>query len=278
MTDPITGLNAAVEGRYRIEPELGEGGMATVRRFGGLLLVACASLGHADVAAQTIDGMLFDRVTSRPIDQAVVRLHTAEMNYVAMSLTDEEGRFVLESPVAGDFILSASALGYESTTDPRVFTLPQGSLTLLQFRIQPRPIEIAGFTIETRTQPYLVQNGFVARANQGSGRFITPEDIERIKPLGTADLLTRTPFVKKEYPLGGERIVMRARGLAGTCTPSVYLDGHPVLMYGFSLDAIAPVSELQAVEIYRSSALAPYRYGGGTGGGCGVILLWTRAR
>ncbi len=32
MTDPITRLNDALEGRYTIERELGEGGMATVRR------------------------------------------------------------------------------------------------------------------------------------------------------------------------------------------------------------------------------------------------------
>ena len=30
MSDPVTRLNASLEGRYRIEPELGEGGMATV--------------------------------------------------------------------------------------------------------------------------------------------------------------------------------------------------------------------------------------------------------
>ena len=30
MTDPVTRLNAALQGRYKIERQLGEGGMATV--------------------------------------------------------------------------------------------------------------------------------------------------------------------------------------------------------------------------------------------------------
>ena len=30
MTDPVTRLNAALDGRYPVEREIGEGGMATV--------------------------------------------------------------------------------------------------------------------------------------------------------------------------------------------------------------------------------------------------------
>ena len=35
-SDPITRLNAAIEGRYRIERELGEGGMVRRRRIQSL--------------------------------------------------------------------------------------------------------------------------------------------------------------------------------------------------------------------------------------------------
>ncbi len=35
MPDPVIRLNEALEGRYAIERELGEGGMATMKQTGG---------------------------------------------------------------------------------------------------------------------------------------------------------------------------------------------------------------------------------------------------
>ena len=248
-------------------------------RLCGLLLIACATLGHVDLAAQSIDGILLERGTDRPIDMGLVTLFGVDGDSVASVLSDGAGRFRVESPEAGEFRLAASALGYRPTVASSVFMLAEGGSMSLEFRIEPLAIEVGGITVEARSslirQPKLVLNGFVERAQQGFGRFITPVDIEKSAAMSTADLLMRTGRVTTRYAIGGDRIVMR--GTRGYCTPIVYVDGVRISMSGLSLDAIAPVSVLEAAEVYRSGNEAPVQYGGGMGG-CGVIVLWTRAR
>lgn len=246
-----------------------------------LLLVASATLGQGDLAAQAIDGILLERGTDRPIVLGLVTLLTVQHDVVASVLSDEAGRFRVASPVAGDFLLAASALGYRPTIAGSVFTLGEGAAMSLQFRIDPEPIEIGGITVDALSslikEPMLVRNGFAERARQGFGSFITPQAIEESHALSTVDLLRRTGRVTTLYTAKGERLLMR--GDRGYCTPSVYLDGvrTTISVEELSLDAIAPVFVLDAAEVYRSAMEAPPRYASGMSG-CGVILLWTKAR
>ncbi len=268
LSDPISSKNVALEGlhRYRLERVL-------------LFVVFCAFQGQVDLAAQAIDGILLERATNRPINLGLVTLFTADGDSVQSVLTDTEGRFLVESPRPGEFLLSASALGYKPTVASSVFTLAEGGLMSLEFRIQRQAIELGGITVEARAsliqQHKLVRNGFVDRLRRGFGRFITPGEIERSSALSTGELLARTGRVTTRYAVGGDRILML--GSRGYCTPTVYLDGIRLFMEGIALDAIAPISVLEAAEIYRSTNEAPIRYGGGMAG-CGVIVLWTKGR
>jgi hypothetical protein len=243
-----------------------------------ILALAAAVTYTPSVHAQTIDGIMLERGTERPIDLGRVTLLTVTGVEVVSGLTDQNGRFSVTAPEGGDFLLSAGALGYRRTNGG-VFVLGEEGRMSIELRLEPQAIEIGGITIETRSalidQPNLVLNGFVERAQSGFGTFITPGDIENSAAFTATQLLAQTGRVQTAFAIGGDRIQMR--GSMGFCTPSVYLDGVRISMQGLSLDAIAPLAVLEAAEVYRTASQAPLRYGGGLGG-CGVVVLWTRAR
>ena len=80
---------------------------------------------HDELAAQVIDGILMEQETNRPIDLGLVMLSTVDGDSVAAVLTDRAGWFRVESPQAGEFLLSATALGYATTVASSVFTLTE---------------------------------------------------------------------------------------------------------------------------------------------------------
>lgn len=252
--------------------------MRRLQRILGYLLVSLpAGLSPLSVAGQTIDGRLLESGTDRPVELGLVVLLTESGDSVASSLTDQLGRFRLESPESGSFLLTASALGYESSTAGEI-ELGEGAWMSVEFEIQPRAIVIGGITVETRaslaSESQLVRNGFVDRAQRGFGAFITPKDISESGATVLSDLLAQTGRVTTRYTPGGNQILML--GSAGYCTPTLFVDGARVAQLdGLPVDAFVRVSTLAAAEVYRSANEAPVQFGGGMGG-CGVIVLWNR--
>lgn len=250
-------------------------------RFGLVLLLITSNLlglpGRG--TAQTLQGVLLERGTDRPVDLALLTLLTLDGDSVTAVLSDAEGRFSLEADDPGDYLLNAVGLGYRSSTTG-VFELGDGGRISVEFRLEPVPIEIGGVEVLTESvflrRPALVQNGFVERAMRGFGRFITPQQIRNSGALSIGDLLARTGRVSVQYSIHSGGILMR--GPRGFCRPRIFLDG--VLMPevgGRAIESIASLSMLEAVEVYRSGTEAPLQYGANAGE-CGVILLWTLRR
>ena len=245
-----------------------------------LLLTLPFLLGLPDpIAAQTLEGVLLERGTDRPVGLALLTLLTLEGDSVAAVLSDADGRFSLEAEAPGEYLLNAVALGYRGSTTG-VFELGDGGRMSVEFRLLSIPVEIGGIDVlterEFREQPALVQNGFVDRAIRGFGRFITPRQIQDSGALTIGDLLARTGRVSIDFSIHDGGVLMR--GPRGFCRPRIFVDGvRQSDITSRDIESILPVSMLEAAEVYRSGNEAPLQYRADAGG-CGVILLWTLRR
>jgi hypothetical protein len=234
--------------------------------------------GISPAAAQTLEGRLLEQGTDRAIELGRLWLLSESGDSIGTTLSDGAGNFSFTAPEPGSFLLAAAALGFRETT-VGVFDLGEGGELSLELRLRPAPIEIGGLEVSS-TSPLLQRhplelNGFLQRAQQGLGRFITPADIEKSTALRTVDLLQKTGRIHPSFDAFGEpRLQMM--GPRGYCVPRVFVDGIRVSLDFMPIESVAPLSVLQAAEVYRSPAEAPAQYAGGRLSRCGVVVLWTK--
>ena len=76
-----------------------------------LLLIAVA----AGAQTRLITGALLDKDAKEPVEQATVQLLRSDSTYVAGALTDENGRFSLQAPSDGKYLLKITNVGYKPT-------------------------------------------------------------------------------------------------------------------------------------------------------------------
>lgn len=266
-----------------------------------LAVVALAlSAPAAPLASQILKGTLSDAENGRPIAEGAVRVHDARGDLLHTLTTNRAGEFFLRIEALDPrFFLVTEALGYESVRLP-LGDLPSFSPSGMDVSISvpPAPLAAEGLTATVRAEPLLrklVTSGYYERQRTNFGQFMVLDANERQRARVPTDYLKGLQgvrFMNWGGTRGEEPLLSRSNNSYGRrCYPSVWVDGAlvrrsrvetaaqmdpdvPEVVTTIPFDRLVSPGQVQAIEVYASSAQIPAQYAG-TEARCGVILIWT---
>ncbi len=265
-------------------------------------LIAAAVLPAAAVA-QEVRGRLLESESRQPIVWATLSLLDTTFNAVTQTQSSPTGAFLLESPEAGSFYVLAEALGYEAKLDG-ILDLGEGGSVSVEFFLKPKPLEMDSLIVamkRARTYRYLAEVGYYEREKMGFGTFLSPDEIQRRRPITASDLLRSVPDLHiQEGGLGGTRVYLMRGG--SRCNPAVLVDGSRVFNdpqtdrgaplsdllpdsspsafrferddEGIVLERMIDIADISAVEVHTRATSIPLQYSG-TQETCGLLMIWT---
>lgn len=243
------------------------------------------SLVPGDLHGQTLRGRILDAITGEPVVLAQVSLLEEGRREVAVDLADLGGVFDLAAPRRGSYFLFVRRDGYKTLMDG-LFELGSDGVVEVRVGLTPDAIELDPIDVEARrVGTPLERSGFFDRVLTAPGYFLTREDIERAGSSKVADVFQRVPRVEVDAtrPLTGPNVlqnpsIFMRRG-AEPCFPTLYIDRH-IVANGIT-GAVRPddwvnTGEIEAIEVYARASQVPTGFD--PVNGCGVVLIWTRAR
>ncbi|HVE78247.1 MAG TPA: carboxypeptidase regulatory-like domain-containing protein [Gemmatimonadaceae bacterium] len=175
-----------------------------------------------------------------------------------------DGTFRLDALPGGTYAVEAFAIGF--TPVRAAADLRPGRTATLDIALGPRVGTLE--TVAVYAAPTRGKRGFSTRMEQGFGRFLTAERIQRSGAYLVTNLLMTVPGLRGGHANGRPVIVGR-----DDCVPEVYLDG--VLLSGGAseLDRWVRPADVGGIEVYADPTLAPPQY---SHGNCATVLVWTQ--
>jgi|GEM_PF-1709844 len=223
--------------------------------------------------AATFVGVVRDSTTGTAVSRARVSIDDDGPG----TETDRDGHFELPGVQAGAHTVHIARLGYAEWTQRIRIAVPRPTRVdfgMIDLGPAP-PIALEDITVEE--QPFeasMMMSGFLRRMQTEQGTFLTYEDIARIDPVQTSDILRRIPGMNTmadgSITSGRAGPAMRSFEL---CTVQYYIDG--VKVTASSLDVVLPAA-IAGIEVYRGSATIPQIFRSQADANCGVIAVWTR--
>jgi len=246
----------------------------------GSFTVSLRPLGGGEmIQPGRLVGAVREAGTERPIPAVRVRIPTFFLD----GLTGDDGRFSFAEVPPGRHEVEFANLGYAIRRD--TIEVASGKTSDVEVALSVDPVEVEPITVTVeRREQVLEQRGFYERRRVSvGGHFIDREAIEDQAPVEMVDIFRRIPGAEVRLadpanPMTRAIILRGGRGELRACYPSVYLDGllvHRASEGPAMLNYIVDPDKVAGVEIYQGGATMPVQYGG-TMGGCGAIVIWTR--
>ena len=217
--------------------------------------------------AREAPATLLGEVSSGVDGEPLVNARVVILDTDRWTLTDPSGRFQLRGLSPGAKLVQVSYLGI--TSDPATVVLGPGRTQGLRitFDLELPPIAAE---IEGETMPTGKLRGFYERRESEQGYYVTAEEIERIDPMRTTDMLRRIPGVRIA-PSNFGRTGITMSPSTRRCPIEWYLDG---VRTPFLDPDNVPPQDIVGIEIYRGLARVPIEFRH-RAQGCGVIAIWT---
>jgi hypothetical protein len=216
-------------------------------------------LAGAPLAGQVVRGRTLDAVTGDAMADVAVTARDASGARHAEAVSTAAGAFVLHIRFAGDYVLEAARLGYD-TVRTAPMRVAAGEEVEVELRLGVRALALAPVTVVARR----IEDRLDRDRREMRERVDLYYDREMGGILRREDVL-RAPGVRLTELLR-EHLPGRLR-----CTPAFYLNG--ILTQRIMLEEMS-LGHIETIELYRGPSAGGSRFTDPRG--CGVVLVWTR--
>lgn len=251
---------------------------SSIRGRPAVLALALALFAALPAAAQQAGGAVLNLQirevgSGEPVRDA--RVVVEGIRYPVWS--DRDGRVRVPNIPPGERMVIVSRPGY---TGERV-TIGFGRENVEgEVELRVLPVTLAPVTVVADQQiRSLRERDFYNRVRNGHGSVLMRDEIERMRPRNTMDVMRRLRGFRVGYNPQGQVVLTSARSgnMGSSCTPQVYLDGVLVWMDPGRVDPsdVVDPEQIEAIEAYTGGATIPPELNA-TGSACGVVAIWTR--
>jgi hypothetical protein len=156
-------------------------------------------------------------------------------------------------------------------TVTRNVTVDLGRIALAPVVVELEPVTVEAQEVNRK----LSSAGFFQRMGTEHGTFIMEEEIERLSPRNTSELIRRIPGfgVARDGSVASRRGIPSISQGFSACNIDYYIDG--VHADGGMVDDVLP-NAIAAMEVYTGAATIPPAFRVSGNPRCGVVVIWTK--